>query len=93
MAMAAWSAKVSNQSNLRIGKWSHAIQVVNDHDAKQFVAFEYWYRNNRPDFFDVFCTIRILRIGQDVVEYGSCGVPARRDLQCWSGRGELDFAP
>ena len=66
--------------------------MINNHDAKQVVAFEYRHRNNGTDFLYIFRTIRIFPIGQNVRNVD------RAALECGAGglryvcQGELGFA-
>src|SRR5215470_14839898 len=66
IAMAAWSAKVSTRAICLSVNGLTPLQVINNHDTQQVVAFEYWYCNNGPEFLDIFRPVRIFRISQDI---------------------------
>src|SRR5262249_52809044 len=66
-----------NQSNLVFGELSDLFQHINAHDAKQVLTFENRDRQNCPIPFDVFGTVRIFRIGQDIRNVNSSAFERR----------------
>src|SRR5262249_6191539 len=55
-----------NQSDLLLGERSDLLQVINNQDAQQVVALQNRYRQICPKFLEIFGTVRIFRVSQDV---------------------------
>src|SRR5262249_58989700 len=40
--------------------------MINSQDAEQVIAFQDWHPENCSDFLDIFASIRIFRISEDI---------------------------